>query len=366
MSYADSILFQPWSLGSLKLRNRTVMAPMTRRKASEDGIATDEIRDYYGRRASGEVGLIISEGTGIDGIHSFDTPTVPRFETADQHAAWKKVVDAVHEQGSAFAPQLWHCGRFAENPIGPSDCELPKRGDGKERPKVRAMNSDDFSQVLASYVSAAKAAKDMDCDAIEIHGAHGYLLDSFLSPINNERSDDFGGHAENRMRFPLQVVQAIRDAVGPDYPIIYRFSQWKVDDYKELKFQNPDELGLWVNSLKDSGVDILHVSTRDATDPAFGSHGEKTLAGWSRDLSGLPVIAVGKVSVNLSMDQAYGDTKDHVADPGPKIQLLENQEADLLAIGRALIANPNWVQIVRDQKWQELKVFDKSQLAELY
>jgi 2,4-dienoyl-CoA reductase-like NADH-dependent reductase (Old Yellow Enzyme family) len=366
MSYTDSLIFKPWSLNSLKLRNRVVMAPMTRRKAKEDGIATEEIRDYYTRRAQSEVGLIISEGTGIDEVHSFDTATVPRFETTAQRAAWKTVVDSVHKAGGAFAPQLWHCGRLAANPIGPSECQLPDHRDGRKRPKVRGMSSADFTQVLGAYSSSAKAAKDMGCDAIEIHGAHGYLLDSFLSPTSNERTDDFGGSFENRMRFPLQVVEAIRQAVGPDYPIIYRFSQWKMDDYKELKFHNPDELGVWVKALRAAGVDILHVSTRDANDVAFEDHGPGSLASWSKELSGLPVIAVGKVSVSLSMDQAYGEAKDKVADPGPKIKLIEDSEADLLAVGRALIANPNWVQIVRDGCWKDLKPFDKSLLSELY
>ena len=112
MSYADAPLFQPWQHGSLNLRNRVVMAPMTRRKAAEDGIVTDEIVAYYARRARHGVGLIISEGTGIDRVHAPDTLTVPRFETSEQHAAWSRVVEAVHAEGGAFAPQLWHTGRL--------------------------------------------------------------------------------------------------------------------------------------------------------------------------------------------------------------------------------------------------------------
>ncbi|MDF1667818.1 MAG: 12-oxophytodienoate reductase [Planctomycetota bacterium] len=367
MPFKDILAFKPWSLKSMTLRNRIVMAPMTRRKAAEDGIATDEIRQYYERRAQGEVGLIISEGTGIDGVHSFDTATVPRFETPEQHAAWKRVVDSVHEAGGAFAPQLWHCGRLASNPIGPCDDQLSDRPDGTPRPKIRGMNSDDFKQVLNAYISAATASIEMGCDALEIHGAHGYLLDSFLSPSNNTREDEYGGSLENRMRFPLEVVRAVREAVGPDFPVIYRFSQWKVDDYKELKFQNSSELSQWVLALRDAGVDILHVSTRDANDVAFEDEDpKKTLAGWSRDLSLLPVIAVGKVSVTLPMDKAYGEVKDTVADPWPKLKLLEDEEADLIAVGRALIANPNWVQTVRDGHWQDLTSFDKSLLADLH
>lgn len=147
--------------------------------------------------------------------------------------------------------------------------------------------------------------------------------------------------------------------------MIYRFSQWRLDDYAELKWRTPDELGEWVTALKDAGVDVLHVSTRDATAPGFPDAGETTLAGWARQLSGLPVIAVGKVSVTLPMDRAYGDERDTVRDPAPALELLERGEADLLAVGRALIANPDWVQVVRDRSWRELAPFDKALLNEL-
>ncbi|MCA8922047.1 MAG: 12-oxophytodienoate reductase [Planctomycetes bacterium] len=358
------LAFQPARFGALALRNRIVMAPMTRRMAGEDGLATEAIRAYYARRARHEVGLIVSEGTGIDSLHAYDTLSVPRFETAAQHAAWRAVVEAVHAEGGAFAPQLWHCGRMSADPIGPSPGEVAARGDRPAR-AVRAMEADDFAQVLAAYASAAAAARAIGCDALEVHGAHGYLLDSFLSPATNQRSDAYGGSFSARMRFPLEVARAVRAAVGPDFPVIYRFSQWQLADYAEVKWRTPDELGAWVNALKDAGVDLLHVSTRDATAPGFPDAGPKTLAGWARELSGLPVIAVGKVSVTLTMDRAYGEERDVVRDPGPALALLERGEADLLAVGRALIANPDWVQVVRDRDWRELRAFDAGQLAAL-
>tara|TARA_R110002072_G_scaffold137777_7_gene280650 strand:- start:10 stop:1032 length:1023 start_codon:yes stop_codon:yes gene_type:complete len=339
------------------------MAPMTRRMAGEDGLATEAIRDYYARRAEHEVGLIISEGTGIDSLHAFDTPTVPRFETPAQHEAWRAVVEAVHAQGSAFAPQLWHCGRMAADPIGPSASPGADRPGRPGRP-VRAMEAADFAQVLGAYESAARAAQAIGCDALEIHGAHGYLLDSFLSPANNLRSDDYGGSFTARMRFPLEVARAVRAAVGPDYPVIYRFSQWRLGDYEEQKWRTPDELGTWVTSLKDAGVSLLHVSTRDALAPGFEGS-ERTLAGWAKELSGLPVIAVGKVSVTLSMDQAYGEERDVVRDPRGALDLITKGEADLVAVGRALIANPDWVPRVRAGEWQDLAAFDKDLLSEL-
>jgi 2,4-dienoyl-CoA reductase-like NADH-dependent reductase (Old Yellow Enzyme family) len=359
------IAFQPWKQGRLSLRNRIVMAPMTRRRAPADtGVVTEESVAYYRRRAANEVGLIIGEGTVIDSLHAYDTPTVPRIETAEQIAGWKRVVDAVHEEGGAFAPQIWHCGRFSESPIGPSATPVPPRPDGTPRPVPRPMEADDFAQVLAAYEHAARASVEIGADALEIHGAHGYLLDSFLSPMDNLRDDEYGGSVENRMHFPLTVVGAMRAAVGDGYPIIYRFSQWKLDDYRAMKFQNSEELRVWVEALREAGVDILHVSTRDAMDPAFPDEGNKTLAGWSRELSGLPTISVGQVTLSRGMDRGREGVVE-TKDPASALNLLDRGEADLLAVGRALIANPDWVPLVREGRWLELKPYSPELLNQL-
>ncbi|MCB0216245.1 MAG: 12-oxophytodienoate reductase [Caldilineae bacterium] len=359
-------LFQPVQLGDLRLRNRVVMAPMTRRFAAEDGIATPETVRYYARRAEAEVGLILSEGTHVDARHAPDTLTVPRFETPDQIAAWRRVVDAVHAAGGAFAPQLWHTGRRALDPIGPSAHQPPPGRDGRPRPAVRAMDAEDFAQVTEAFRHAAAQARAIRCDALEIHGAHGYLLDSFLSPQTNRRDDAYGGSAQNRMRFPLEIVAAVREAVGPDFPIIFRFSQWRMDDYGEAKWRSPGELGAFLGALSRAGADILHVSTRSVLDPGFpDAHPTRGLAAWSKALSGLPVIAVGKVSVTLAMDESYGEAASLVTDPWPAIALVERGEVDLLAVGRALIANPDWVPLVRSGRWQDLKPYHKDLLRSL-
>ncbi|MBI5155285.1 12-oxophytodienoate reductase, partial [Candidatus Poribacteria bacterium] len=203
------LAFQPWEHGSLRLRNRIVMAPMTRRMAGEDGLVTGASAAYYRRRAEGEVGLIISEGTHVDSKHAPDVLTTPRIETPAQADAWARVADAVHEAGSAFAPQLWHTGRMARDPIGPSESVMPERKDRPSRP-VRAMTHADMEQVRDAFANAAAAAKRIGCDAVELHGAHGYLLDSFLSPQANTRADEYGGTPDNRARFPLEVVRAVR------------------------------------------------------------------------------------------------------------------------------------------------------------
>ena len=361
-AFGRALLFSPITLRGRSFANRVVMAPMTRRKAAEDGIATPEIAAYYARRAAGGVGLIVSEGVAIDESHSFDTLTVPRMVTEAQIEGWRGVVEAVHAEGGAFAPQLWHTGRLAADPIGPAD-EPPREHRGRQRPPVRAMTETDCAQVLEAYRHAAEASVAIGCDAVEIHGAHGYLLDSFLDPRFNTRDDTWGGDATRRMAFPLAVTRAVREAIGPGMPLIYRFSQWQVGDFAALKWRSPAELAPWVECLRAAGVDLLHVSTRIATDIAFPDHGAGTLAGWARRLSGLPTIAVGGVS--LRRDGEGSEAPLVVEDPGPAMALLASGEADMLAVGRMLIANPSWTHVVRDGDWRNLKPYDHGLLATL-
>ncbi len=361
-AFGRALLFSPFTLRGRTFANRVVMAPMTRRKAADDGVPTPAMARYYARRAAGGVGLIVSEGVAIDETHAFDTPTVPRIVTPEQIAGWRRIVEAVHEAGGAFAPQLWHTGRLAADPIGPAD-EPPREHRGRQRPAVRAMTEADFADVLDAYVHAATASAAIGCDAVEIHGAHGYLLDSFLDPRFNTRDDAWGGDAIRRMAFPLAVTRAVRAAVGPDRPLIYRFSQWQVEDYTALKWRSPEDLAPFVEGLRAAGADLLHVSTRDATAPAFPDHGPTTLAGWTRRLCDLPTIAVGGIGLRRDGDAA--DAPIIVADPGPALALLANEEADMLAVGRMLIAEPDWARLVRDGAWDTARAYDPEQLATL-
>jgi len=357
-----SMLFSPIVLRGRRLANRVVMAPMTRRKAADDGIPTAAMAAYYARRAAGGVGLIVSEGVAIDDRHAFDTRTVPRMVTPQQIEGWRRVVEAVHAEGGAFATQLWHTGRLAADPIGPSQ-EPPREHRGRMRPAVRAMKDEDFAQVLEAYRHAAAASAAIGCDAVEIHGAHGYLLDSFLDERLNSRDDGWGGDATRRMAFPLAVARAVRTAIGQATPLIYRFSQWRTDDYQSSKWRSPSDLAIWVEALRTAGVDVLHVSTRRATDVAFEEHPQRTLAGWTRRLSSLPTIAVG--SVGLHRAGQGPDAPFVVADPSPELALLARGEADMLAVGRMLIANPTWPHLVRDGVEEQLVPYDTQMLATL-
>ncbi|TDP02216.1 alkene reductase [Flavobacterium sp. 245] len=223
-------IFEPVSLGSLKLKNRISMAPMTRAR-NADGIPNNDNAAYYAQRAG--AGLIITEGTAIS-----DTAKgvlyIPGLYTQEQIEGWKKVTKAVHEKGSTIFTQLWHVGRVSHTsnqpggiaPVGPSDIQATSSfawgydENGKEGPvissKPRALLTSEVKQIVKDFTNAAKNAINADFDGVELHGANGYLIEQFLNPFVNNRSDEYGGSIENRSRFLLEAVDAVIEAVGPE------------------------------------------------------------------------------------------------------------------------------------------------------
>ncbi|NKY53392.1 NADH:flavin oxidoreductase [Nocardia vermiculata] len=353
-------LFEPLDVKSLHLPNRFAMAPMTR-MFSPDGIPTQDVAEYYRRRAAGGVGLIITEGTYIPDRAAGPDTSVPRLYGEQSLAGWKAVVDAVHGAGGQIIPQLWHLGiARGDKPelepdvesVGPSGLGL----DGA--PAGRALTASDLEALRNAWVDAAVDAKATGFDGIELHGAHGYLLDQFLWERTNVRSDSYGGSLENRVRFPAEVVSAIRDAVGPEFAIVFRYSQWKSSDYRARIAANPDELARVLTPLVQAGVDVLHPSTRRHWEPAFpelpGPDGELGLAGWTKKITGLPTITVGSVGLDKVFTTTFtgeGDSKVTRID-----RLLEQHaegEFDVVALGRALLADPEWVRKLHEGRSDE-------------
>ena len=354
-----SALFQPVTIAGLAMRNRIVMAPMTRRKAPDDRVPDDAIARYYARRAKHNVGLILTEGTHIEPEHAPDSENVPGIWNDAQINGWRTVTDKVPDAGGLIGCQLWHTGRIAMRPIGPSAIPaLDRNSDPRTTP--RAMTEGDILELVEHFAHAATCAQKAGFDTVEIHGAHGYILHSFMDPDANQRTDDFGGSFDNRMRVPLLVSRAVRNAVGDDYPILYRFSQFRLQDHGELPYPDPDHLGRFCTALRDAGVDVLHASVRDMTEPAFvGS--ERTLAGWTKAVSNMPVIAVG----GATLGAWTGNDAAQPQDPSPMARLVEEGEADLVAVGRALIANPDWCDKVSAGDWRSLRPYSGDLLDSL-
>lgn len=369
MSNTD-ILFQPFKLKTLELPNRIVMAPMTRSKAP-DGIPGASNAQYYRRRAEGGVGLILSEGTVINRPSSRNEPGIPFFHGAAALKGWKAVADAVHEAGGKMGPQLWHTGSTRsftgwepENPVeSPSGLLAPNE------PRGNTMTDADIADTIAAFAQAALDAKNAGFDTFEIHGAHGYLIDQFFWSGTNLRTDRFGGKTiAERATFAREVVSAMRAAVGPDFPIILRVSQWKQQDFTARLATTPDEMTDWLGPLIDAGVDIVHCSQRRFWEPEFPElDGENGLnfAGWVKKLTGAPTISVGSVGLSSDFIGAFSGETSQNASLDALVERMERGEFDLIAVGRALITDAAWTAKVRDNKTDALLGFDPATLGEL-
>lgn len=339
-------LFQPLAVRSLTVPNRFAMAPMTR-QASPDGIPGSDVAEYYRRRAAGGVGLIITEGIRLPDPAAGFPASVPTLAGDDVLAGWTRVVDGVHAEGATIAAQLWHQGVERRDddgvePVGPSGI------DGHGKPRGRALRTDELATVAQLFATSAVTARDLGFDAVEIHGAHGYLLDEFFWERTNRRTDGYGGSLAARTRFPAEVVAAVRAAVGPDYPIIFRFSQWKGTDYTASIAEDSTQLQELLTPLVDAGVNMLHPSTRRHYAPGFPDQDSAlSLAGWTKKVTGVPVIAVGSVGLET---QFRSEKRGEVIAPAPVDRLVEQFDAgefDVVAIGRALLADPTWVNRLR-------------------
>jgi 2,4-dienoyl-CoA reductase-like NADH-dependent reductase (Old Yellow Enzyme family) len=371
MSASDTeVLFRPFTIGSLELPNRIVMAPMTRGFAPE-GIPGTPQAAYYQRRAEGGVGLILSEGTVIDRPASRNMAGIPLFHGDRALAGWKDVIEAVHAAGGKMGPQIWHTG----STVGPDGwdpgvpVESPSGLLAPGTPRGQAMSEEDIADAVAAFARAAADAKRLGFDTVELHGAHGYLIDQFFWSGTNERADRYGGASiRERSRFAGEVVSAVREAVGPGYPIILRLSQWKQQDYKARLAETPDLMADWLQPLVDAGVDVLHCSQRRFWEPEFAEiDGENGLnfAGWAKKLTGAATISVGSVGLSGEFLAAFGGESSTSTKLDGLIERMERDEFDLIAVGRALIADPDWVSKVRDGEAAKLKGFNAAALGEL-
>jgi 2,4-dienoyl-CoA reductase-like NADH-dependent reductase (Old Yellow Enzyme family) len=358
-------LFKPFEFKSLKLPNRVVMAPMTR-SFSPGGVATDDVAAYYRRRAENQVGLIITEGTGVARPASLNDANIPRFHGEQELAAWKKVVDEVHAAGGLIAPQLWHVGAAkGKDVLGKIDSPsgLSKKGGN---PFTEPMTDEEVADTIAAFADAAKNAKLLGFDAIELHGAHGYLIDQFFWEGTNVRGDAFGGPTiAERSSFAAEILKAVRAAVGPDYPVIIRISQWKQQDYAVKNAATPQELEAWLSPLADAGADIFHCSQRRFWEPEFEGS-DLNFAGWSKKLTGAPTITVGSVGLSGEFIAAFGGEGSQPASIDGLLERLDRGEFDLVGVGRALLQDPEWVVKIRDGRNDELKNFEREALGVLY
>jgi len=381
-------LLTTFESSSLNLNNRLVMAPMTRSK-SPHHIPGKDVASYYRRRAEGNVGLIITEGTIVGHKAGHGYPDVPNFYGKDSFAGWKHVLEEVHAAGGKIFPQLWHVGSVrqsqawhhnqgADNPQ--KQCCLEKVVPGYAPSAIphpyvenaeipHEMTSKDISEVIAAFAQSAQDAQKLGFDGVELHGAHGYLIDQFFWSYTNQRTDRYGGKTlAERTRFAVELIEAVRSAVGPDFPIDLRFSQWKLGDYEAKLAHSPQELETFLLPLANAGVNIFHCSTRKFWEPEFpGSH--LNLAGWTKKITGLPTITVGSVGLDKDFVSTMKDNRQPHQTQSKLEELIrrfENDEYDLIAVGRALLADPHWFQKMVKGKTQEIVPFSAHSLTTLF
>lgn len=226
------------------------------------------------------------------------------------------------------------------------------------------MTEEEIVKVIGAYVDAAANAKRLGFDGVEIHGAHGYLVDQFFWERTNQRTDRYGGDIIKRAQFAIELVEAIRAEVGPDYPIAMRLSQWKMNDYNAKPFDTPDKLGQFLNVLVQAGVDIFHCSTRRFWVPEFEGS-DLSFAGWVKKLTGKTTITVGSVGLDEDfVSYIEGKGAGH-QDINELLERLDNNEFDLVAVGRALLGDPAWATKIREGRIHDLQTFTPEVLQTL-
>ncbi|WP_344601712.1 NADH:flavin oxidoreductase [Streptomyces glaucus] len=367
-SRAAEILSRPAAINGLTVPNRIVMAPMTR-MFSPGGVPGEDVVSYYARRAAAGVGLIVTEGTYVGHPSAGLSDRVPRFHGEEQLAGWAKVAEAVHAAGGTIVPQLWHVGMvrkqgeppFPDAPaVGPSGLRI-----GETEPTGKAMTRADLDAVVGAFAEAAAAAERIGFDGVELHGAHGYLIDQFLWAGTNRRTDAYGGDPVARTKFAVEIVAAVREAVSPDFPVIFRYSQWKQEAYDARLADTPEELEAILAPLAAAGVDAFHASTRRYWLPEFDDS-DLNLAGWTKKLTGRPAITVGSVGLDggdfLKSFQGEGA---RVGGLDNLLDRLEREEFDLVAVGRALLQDPRWAEKVLAGRFDELAPYDPASLKTL-
>ena len=359
------MLFEPYKLKNINLRNRVVMAPMTRNQ-SPGGIPTNEVVAYYSRRAKAEVGLIITEGIEVSHEASSAYPDVPRLDTKEAREGWKRVVNGIKENGGSVIAQLWHCGGFRKLGMQPNP-EVPGHtASGLVKPGKKVahkMTLEDIKQTINAYASDAKYCEEIGFDGVEIHGAHGYLIDNFFWEGTNIRDDSYGGSIEKRSQFVSEIIQAVRSNISQEFILGLRFSQWKQHDFEAKLARTTDDLKKVLLSPVESGLDYLHSSMRRFWESEFEGS-EENLAYWTKKISNIPTIGVGSVGLDSDFIDMTAPSKPASIDKA--IDDISKEKYDLLAVGRALLSDHEWVLKMKDGRLKDVIPYSKEALLKLY
>ncbi len=329
-------MFTPFKLRDMEVANRVVVSPMAQYKAV-DGCPTDWHLVHYGERAKGGAGLVYTEMTCVSSSGRI-TPGCTGLYASEHEAAWKRLTDFVHAETEAkICCQIGHSGRKGSTQLGWEEMDEPLKDDNwplisasdipwsDHHAKPKAMDREDMNLVRDQFVNATHMAERAGFDMIELHAAHGYLISSFITPVSNNRTDEYGGSLENRMRYPLEIFKAMRDAWPQEKPMSVRIS---ANDWVGPRGVTPEEAVEIAKMFKAAGVDIIDVSagqTSIEADPIYGRMFQTPFSDGIRNEAGLATMAVGNIY-----------EPDHVN------SILMAGRADLVCMARPHLADPYW------------------------
>ena len=331
----NDIIFSPLKIKNFTIRNRLGVAPMTRISSPSDSIPRQDVLDFLVRRAENGAAIVYTEAIVTDYESSQGYPRQSRLTTQLQIDAWREVVEKIHSHGGIAIMQMFHCGRMAWPEVNPAGRALapsrlaPKQVNpmtGQPYPLPDVMSQFDIDHVINGFVDTAKGAVMAGFDGIEIHGAHGYLINQFLSSYSNQRDDNYGGSVENRFRFAREVIESVAMVVPGDRLLTFRISNWGVADMEVSLFESAEEWQEMIGLLVRQPIDAISLSTYNFRDKAFGT--DQNMAQLTRDVTPLPLMICGQIYDRASAEEAL-------------------ESADIALSSKSILLNPNWVEDVR-------------------
>lgn len=343
-------LFSEFRIKHVTFKNRLGVAPMTRTASSRDGIPRQDVLDFLVRRAANGAAVVYTEAIVTDYESAQGYPRQSRLTTQRQIDAWKPVVRAIQKEGSVAIMQMFHCGRIATADVNPAHrviaaSPIPPRQNnplsGAPYPVPDEISRFDMEHVLAGFVETAKGAVAAGFDGVEVHCAHGYLLNGFLSGYSNRRQDAYGGSVGNRFRFVHEVLQAVRAAVPPERLLLARISNWSAADL-DVELFTEAEYREVIRLFSQEPIDAISVSTYDYAQKAFGT--DRNMAQITREATALPIFICGKIHDRATAQDALAD-------------------ADMVLSAKSILLNPRWVEDVRDGKPMPARKSEEASVA---
>jgi len=347
----DHSLFSPFKLNNFTLKNRIGVAPMTRMSSPGDSIPRQDVLEFLVRRAENGAAIVYTEAIVTDYESAQGYPKQARLITQRQIDSWKPVVEAIRNEGAVSIMQMFHCGRMAWPEINPANRVIapspisPRQKNpltGEPYPVPDEMSAFDIEHVITGFVETAKGAIAAGFDGIEIHGAHGYLINNFLSSYSNRRTDEYGGSVENRYRFAHEIVQAVRQVVPTNRLLTFRVSNWGVADMDVSLCADKMEWQQIIKMLSKEPIDAISVSTYDYSAHAFGTG--QNMGQITRESTDLPIMICGKIYDRATAEDAL-------------------RNADIILSAKSILLNPNWIDDIRESKELPLYKSDEANVA---